>query len=90
MYSFLLYAASVSPSPVPVAPPGDAAQSIGPGFAGFVATAALVIVTIFIIRDMTRRIRRVRYQGEAEARQQDLVERGKKIQPDEPGDKPAR
>lgn len=90
MYSFLLYAASVSPSPVPSAPVGDAAQSIGPGFVGFVATAALVIVTIFLIRDMTRRIRRVRYQGEAEARQQELVEKGKDIQPDEPGDTPAR
>lgn len=90
MYSFLLYAASVSPSPVPGVPTGDAAQSIGPGFAGFVATAVLVIVTIFIIKDMTRRIRRVRYTGEAMSRQQELVERGKEIQPDEPGDTPAR
>lgn len=89
MYSFLLYAASVSPSPIPEITE-DAARSIGPGFVGFVATAAVVIATIFIIRDMTRRIRRVRYQGEAEARQQDLVQRGKNIQPDEPGDKPAR
>ncbi|WP_146111914.1 hypothetical protein [Arthrobacter sp. MYb227] len=78
----------MSPSPIPEISE-DAARSIGPGFVGFVATAALVIVTIFIIRDMTRRIRRVRYQGEAEARQQELVERGKDIQPDEPGDKPA-
>ncbi|GAA1889259.1 hypothetical protein GCM10009715_38870 [Paeniglutamicibacter psychrophenolicus] len=90
MYSLLLYAASVSPSPVPGAPVGDAAQNIGPGFVGFVATAAVVIVTIFLIRDMTRRIRRVRYQGEAEARQQELVDKGKEIQPDEPGDTPAR
>ena len=90
MYSFLLYAASVTPSPIPGVPTGDAAQSIGPGFVGFVATAAVVIATIFIIKDMNRRIRRVRYQGEAEARQQELVERGKEIQPDGPGDTLAR
>ncbi|EMQ99433.1 hypothetical protein [Paeniglutamicibacter gangotriensis] len=87
MYSFLLYAASVSPSPVPAA---DAADSAVPGFASFVATAAVVIITIFLIRDMTRRIRRVRYRGEAQALQQELVEKGKEIQPDEPGDTPAR
>ena len=90
MYSFLLYAASVSPSPVPGESVGDAAQAIGPRFVGFVATAAVVIVTIFLIRDMTRRIRKVRYRGEAEARQALLVEKGKDIQPDEPGDLPAR
>ena len=43
MYSFLLYAASVSPSPVPVAPPGDAAQSIGPGFAARPPVTMLVV-----------------------------------------------
>ncbi len=73
----LLSSLVVSASSAPAVPTGDAAREIGPGFAGFVATAAVVIVVIFLIRDMTRRIRRVRYAGTAEERQAELVERGR-------------
>lgn len=73
----LIHQLSVTASSLGGAPTEDAAREIGPGFAGFVATAAMVIVVIFLIRDMARRIRRVRYTGEAEQRQADLVERGR-------------
>lgn len=73
----------IAASSTPAVPTGDAARAIGPGFAGFVATALMVIAVIFLIRDMTRRVRRVRYAGTAESRQADLVERGKALQGDE-------
>lgn len=73
----LLSSLAVAASSAPAVPTGDAAREIGPGFAGFVATAAMVIVVIFLIRDMSRRIRRVRYAGTAEERQAELVERGR-------------
>ncbi len=76
LFSSVLVAASSAPA----VPTGEAAREIGPGFAGFVATAAMVIVVIFLIRDMTRRIRRVRYAGTAEERQNELVERGRERQ----------
>lgn len=76
----LLSSVLVAASSAPAIPTGDAASEIGPGFAGFVATAAMVIVVIFLIRDMTRRIRRVRYSGTAEERQAELVERGRERQ----------
>ena len=79
----VLYQLAASSSTMPSVPTGDAARAIGPGFAGFVATALLVIVVIFLIRDMVRRIRRVRYTAETEQRQQDLVERGRLIQGDD-------
>ncbi|MEE1619926.1 hypothetical protein V1259_00810 [Zafaria sp. J156] len=68
---------------MPPAPTGDAARQIGPGFAGFLATALMVVAVIFLIRDMVRRIRRVRYAADAESRQQELVERGRELQPDD-------
>ncbi|MCW4465081.1 hypothetical protein OK351_06135 [Glutamicibacter sp. MNS18] len=48
----------------------------GPGFLGFVFTALLAATAIFLIRDMVRRVRRVRYTSEAESRQERLVTRG--------------
>jgi hypothetical protein len=76
----LLFAAA---TPTPSVPTGDAAREIGPGFLGFVFTALLAVAVVFLIRDMVRRIRRVRYQGTAEQRQQEFVERGRRIQPDD-------
>jgi len=67
-------AATADPS-VPSTTDGDYSQ-IGPGFAGFVATGLLVIVVVFLIVDMTRRIRRIRYQSEAQLRQAELSELG--------------
>ncbi|WP_102161425.1 hypothetical protein [Zhihengliuella halotolerans] len=74
--NFMLVLASADPS-LMEAPTGDAARSIGPGFVGFVATAFMVVAVIFLIRDMVRRIRRVRYQGEAQQRQSELMDKGK-------------
>ena len=61
----------------------DAAREIGPGFVGFVFTAFVAIAVILLVRDMQRRIRRVRYMSETEQRQQDMVERGRELQPDD-------
>ncbi|WP_345154424.1 hypothetical protein [Arthrobacter ginkgonis] len=61
----------------------DAAREIGPGFVGFVFTAFVAIGVILLARDMQRRIRRVRYMSETEQRQQDMVERGRELQPDD-------
>lgn len=67
----------------------ETASDYGPGFLGFIFTAALVVAVIFLIRDMIRRVRRVRYTSEAEAKQQKMVSKGeeRKLQePDEPHD----
>jgi len=61
----------------------DAAREIGPGFVGFVFTALVAIGVILLVRDMQRRIRRVRYMSETEQRQQDMVERGRALQADD-------
>lgn len=42
--------------------PGLDPSEVTPGLLGFLATLFLVIAVIFLIRDMTRRIRRVRYR----------------------------
>lgn len=36
--------------------------SIGPGVVGFLATFAVVLVTVLLMLDMTRRVRRLRYR----------------------------
>ncbi|PRA09984.1 hypothetical protein CQ010_16265 [Arthrobacter sp. MYb211] len=51
-------------------------NSYGPGFLGFVFTAFLALAVIFLIRDMVRRVRRVRYASEAEAKQNELMIKG--------------
>nr|WP_271394865.1 hypothetical protein [Neomicrococcus lactis] len=65
-------------STYPAAPTEDQARQIGPGFLGFIFTAFMVICVIFLLKDMTRRIRRVRYEAEATTRQRELVERGER------------
>lgn len=54
----------------------ETSSEYGPGFLGFIFTAALVVAVIFLIRDMVRRVRRVRYTSEAESKQQGLVDKG--------------
>ena len=64
MFSLLNLAATVTPTPgddASLRPGLDPAQ-VTPGLLGFLATLFLVIAVIFLIRDMTRRIRRVRYR----------------------------
>ncbi|GAB3548297.1 hypothetical protein GCM10027404_11920 [Arthrobacter tumbae] len=64
MFSLLNLAATVTPAPGddPSLRPGLDPADVTPGLLGFLATLFLVIAVIFLIRDMTRRIRRVRYR----------------------------
>ncbi|MDQ0707960.1 hypothetical protein QFZ52_000612 [Arthrobacter woluwensis] len=73
MYQQLVQLANdPSPSPLPGLKPGLTQDMVTPGLLGFLATAFIVIIMAFLIVDMVRRIRRVRYRGElAEAAEQD-------------------
>ena len=62
----------------------EKASDYGPGFLGFVFTAVVVIGAVFLMRDMIRRVRRVRYQSEAEERQQQMVDKGQNRKLQEP------
>jgi hypothetical protein len=55
----LLVAATPSPSPTPLDE-----DTVTPGWIGFVFMFAIALITVFLIIDMTRRVRRVRYRGE--------------------------
>lgn len=57
-------AAAPSPSPTSTVPDVD----VTPGVAGFIAIAAVAILTILLVIDMTRRIRRTRYRSEIRER----------------------
>lgn len=61
-------AATPTPSPSPGAPPTD---MVTPGVIGFVVIFALAIVTILLLLDMNRRIRRARYRDEIASRLDD-------------------
>ncbi|MDM7887186.1 hypothetical protein QUG98_01855 [Curtobacterium sp. RHCJP20] len=63
--STILTAIAAAPSPSPsVVPDVD----VTPGVAGFVAIAVVAVVTILLVVDMTRRIRRTRYRAEIRQR----------------------
>ena len=63
----LLATATPTPSPdVPGLRPGLTEDQITPGLLGFVATFAIVIAMFFLIRDMVKRVRRVRYRAQVE------------------------
>ena len=64
----LLLALSVTPTPDPTGTlrPGLSEDQVTPGTWGFVLTAFIVILTTFLIVDMVRRIRRVRYRAQVE------------------------
>lgn len=53
-------AATPSPSPTSSVPDVD----VTPGVVGFIAIALVAVVTILLVIDMTRRIRRTRYRSE--------------------------
>jgi hypothetical protein len=57
--------AATTPSPSPSGVPD---VDVTPGVAGFVAIALVAIVTILLVVDMTRRIRRTRYRAEIRER----------------------
>lgn len=53
----------VGPSPSPNAPSFDP-NDVTPGTIGFVVTFAMVIVVIFLLRDFSKRVRRITIKGE--------------------------
>ncbi|UIK89296.1 hypothetical protein [Arthrobacter polaris] len=67
----LILLATTDPA-IPTQPglrPGLTEDQITPGLLGFIITFSIVIVMFFLIRDMTKRVRRVRYRA--------LVEEGR-------------
>jgi hypothetical protein len=55
-----------APSPSPTLPPGFTGNpdTITPGWIGFIVIFLVAVATVFLLVDMTRRIRRVRYREE--------------------------
>ncbi|VDR31487.1 Uncharacterised protein [Arthrobacter agilis] len=58
--------AAVTPSGDPTLRPDLDPASVTPGTLGFLATLFIVVIVIFLIRDMVKRVRRVRYAAEVE------------------------
>jgi len=65
--------AVATPSPTPSFNP----DVVTPGVVGFLTILGITVVVVLLIVDMTRRIRRVRYRGEA-------LERAAAAERDEP------
>lgn len=64
-----LIAALVTETPTATAPALEVdANLVTPGVIGFAVTALLIVATILLAVDMTRRMRRVRYRAEARER----------------------
>ncbi len=55
--TILFLAATPSPKPFDE-------NTVTPGWVGFVITFAIGVITILLVVDMTRRLRRARYRGE--------------------------
>ena len=63
-------------------------ESIGPGFAGFLAIFALALATVLLLRSMVGHLRKVRYSPDPAApTRQDTPERDSSS-PDTPQDSP--
>lgn len=75
MQILLVALTQTPPSPEGTLRPGLSEDMITPGTWGFITTAFVVVLTIFLIVDMVRRLRRVRYKAQVEeslqARQDD-------------------
>jgi hypothetical protein len=72
VHHFLIALATTpSPTPTPSLRPGLSEDQVTPGTWGFVLTAFIVVLTTFLIVDMVRRIRRVRYRAQVEEAQLD-------------------
>ncbi|MFF2030240.1 hypothetical protein [Arthrobacter sp. NPDC058192] len=77
MHSLLLaLATSPAPTPTPSLRPGLSEDQVTPGLLGFLLTAFIVVLTAFLIVDMVRRIRRVRYRAQVEAERMAAEEAG--------------
>lgn len=76
----LLYSVYLTVNPAPIEgdlKPGLEEGDITPGLLGFLATLFLAVCVVFLIRDMVKRIRRVRYRAQAaEAQQTAAVDGG--------------
>lgn len=77
----------IGPNPVdePTLPPGFDPNTVTPGVEGFIAIALVAIAAIFLIVDMTRRIRRVRYRGELREQleaEQRMIDEGGPAEPE--------
>ncbi|WP_125610645.1 hypothetical protein [Specibacter cremeus] len=76
MHTLILLAATTPPvQPEPTLRPGLTADQVGPGFLGFLVTFGIVVVMFFLIRDMIKRNRRVRYRAQVAEQEQAAVER---------------
>lgn len=58
----LLAAVGAAPTDEPTLREGLERDQVSPGLLGFLLTFFIVILTFFLIRDMVKRIRRVRYR----------------------------
>ncbi len=66
LHNLILVLATAPPTDTPSLKPGLAADQVGPGFLGFLVTFGIVAIMFFLIRDMVKRIRRVRYRAQVE------------------------
>lgn len=62
-------------------------NTVTPGVIGFVAVFLIALITVFLIFDMQRRIRRTRYRSELAA-ELDAEAAAANAEPREPGDAP--
>jgi len=62
-----LVAATSVPTPVPVPGFDGDPNIVTPGVIGFVLTLLVAVVTVLLVLDMTRRVRRVRYREQVNA-----------------------
>lgn len=54
--------------------PGLTEDQVTPGLLGFLVTFFIVVVMVFLIRDMVKRVRRVRYRQQVEGTEQEAPE----------------
>lgn len=66
MQNLLVLLATAEPSPGEDLREGLDPEMVTPGTLGFLATLFVVIATVFLIRDMAKRVRRVRYRQQAQ------------------------
>ena len=66
LHALLALVLEIDPSPTPPAYEGDP-DLVTPGVVGFVITFAIALITVLLIVDMVRRIRRVRYRAAVQA-----------------------
>lgn len=66
MHNLLVFLATSDPSPGGELREGLDPEAVTPGTLGFLATLFVVVATFFLIRDMAKRVRRVRYRQQVQ------------------------